>query len=101
MRIVKGTVKSIKVISSDVKIKSFDAVFLKNIESAVRSWRFQPSINAHAQRLSVMFRAVLCRPDESNSGYYTFKVEGVDEGIWQTPPTRITIEYHDHMQVTD
>jgi hypothetical protein len=109
IRIEDGAVKSIKVISGWVITgafggkkeitHAFDSSFISSIENAVRRWHFNADIKPNIRRMAVRFRTVECEPEEVKPGYYTYRGEGVNDGIWQTPPTRITIEYHHHLEL--
>jgi hypothetical protein len=99
MRIDAGTVKDLKVISSRVVAQgqithAFDADFISSIENATHIWRFNPVMKSSVRRMNVSFRSIETSSEEAKPGYYIFRIDGADESLWETPPTKIVIEYH-------
>jgi hypothetical protein len=95
-------VRSLRLTSSNATgTNNFDDQFIASIEDAVKSWHFDKKMKSGSRRMTVRFRSAVCEPEEPHPGYYTYRVEGVDEWLWLAPPTRITIEYHRHLQITD
>jgi hypothetical protein len=98
-----GAVKSIRVISAYVitrqkeltqSVPVFEQFFISNIENAVNNWRFSKEMENGIRKVKFSFRSVENYDKEMFPGYFIYKIEGVDEIMWEELPKRIVIEYH-------
>ena len=103
IQIEEGGVKSIKVISANVitrqkeiteSIPALEQLFVSNIEKAVTNWHFSKMMKNGIRNVIFSFRSVENYDKEMFPGYYLYRVEGVDESMWEELPKRIVIEYH-------
>ena len=98
-----GAVRSIKVISANVitrqkeiteSIPALEQLFVSNIEKAVKNWHFSKEMKNGIRRVKFSFRSVENYDKEMFPGYFIYRIEGVDEIMWEELPKRIVIEYH-------
>lgn len=103
IQIEGGGVKSIKVISANVitrqkeitkSIPALEQLFVLNIEKAVKNWHFSKEMNNGIINVIFSFRSVENYDREMFPGFHIYRVEGVDESMWEELPKRIVIEYH-------